>query len=897
MTDAPSLTFREIRRRLSKARVATACQRAVLDVLPVAALILGMMYGGLAVSHALLLDAPTGPVLSVTAGVSALLLLGLWRLAQRGAFSLRHAHPLSLALVLVVLINSALHLYLTRDIKHSTNFMLLITGTGFLLLVPAWYAAALSLTLAVWAGLVIGIGASGDTLHYLYAVGMASILSVVVLIGRYRLTVRLEAFRYQDEQREEMLRASLQASRASEATLSRLIEATRLLAQPMGREALLDWVLERLKTLLPYDNAVLLLGGSDVMTLEAWRGAVEPPAGAQMKVYLGDNPILQEVFHGRKPVLVNLQPLPAYWLTVISDPACQSWLVAPLFSGGTAVGLLILGSRKQMQYGAEELRLLSAFADYAAAAIHNTLLVNWTQQALARLSFLYEATRTLSTILDTNKILETLMTLAYEQIRPEAISIALAQPDGSLVFKAAAGGAGDKIIGMRVPKGRGLVGWVAQQGEPVWVPDVANDPRFYGVVDKQTGFATQSIYALPVWMGDEVIAVLEMINPRPETDITELRDTMLALASLAASALHNARLFEQVRRAEQRYQNLFDMNIAPVLVFDGQGRLLEANLAARNLFGATLQKGDEIFPVLQLTSERFFQLAAELAAGQQPVWEFSLSTPQGVRVLECHLTYLRDYGGQDVYQWMGHDVTERVQLEEMRSRLNHMIVHDLRNPLGVIRTSLDMLAECASGDYGQWQGAMELARRSLNRMSDMIENMLDTARMTQGKTNLILEPVILAELLKDVNDAVQHAAMYRRQQIVMEVDSTRPELMANRSYLRRILVNLLDNAIKFSPAGTTIRLRVDEDEAAGAWRFAVSDQGPGVPSEEREAIFDAYVRGRAQKHEKGVGLGLAFCKLAVEAHGGRIWVESQPGHGATFIFTLPFHPSAGEKSA
>lgn len=884
MTESSSL--QDFIHRLSKERIRTACNGAVRDTLPTASLILGVMYALLSVSHYLMLPQPMGTTMSLSAAVSAFLLLGLWGILQRTPIALRAAHPLGLMITAVVLINSTLHLYGVGDVKHSTNFMLLITGLGFLLLSPLWYLIALGATLGAWLLVVFTLSATPELTHYAYAIGMATLLSLVVFVGRYRLVVRLEAMRQRDEQRQEKLERSLKTSQTSETSLSNLIEATRSLAQPMEKQALLKWVLERLGNLIPYDSAVILLGGSDVMTLEAWRGTVAPPAGEQVKVYLGDSPILQETFRGRQPVLVNLQPLPAYWLTVISDPACRSWMVAPLFSGGTAVGLLILGSHKMMRYGADELRLLAAFSDYAASAIHNTLLVAWTQQALTRLTFLYEATRTLSTILDTNKILETLMSLAYEQIRPEAISIALAEPDGSLVFKAAAGGAGDKIVGMRVPKGRGLVGWVAQQGEPVWVPDVRNDTRFYGTVDKQTGFSTRSIYALPVWMGDQVIAVLEMINPKADTDISELRDTMLALASLAASALQNARLFEQVHRAERRYQNLFDLNVVPILVFDAQGHLLEANRAARELFRDALNTADNVFALLQLSPERFFQIAAELAMGQQPVWEMTLMQGNELRVLESHITYLKDYGQQDAYQWLGHDVTERVQLAEMRSRLNHMIVHDMRNPLNVIRNSLEMLIECRPDEPQRWENALRLARRSLNRMSDLVENILDTAR-SQSKAEITFESFSLNELLGEVMETVKHAAEYRRQQLTVEVLTERSSIVANHSYLRRVLINLLDNAIKFSPSGTAITLRIEEDTSAPAWLFSVSDQGPGIPPDEQQMIFEAYVRGRAQKHEKGVGLGLAFCKIAVEAHGGHIWVESEPGKGATFKFTLP----------
>jgi len=882
---------------LPRERRQTAWQAAALDVLPSAAFFLGGMYLMLSLSHYLLLPPDLGPRMSLLAALSALLLffLGFW--AVRGKVGPAWVHPVSALMTLIVLFNSAAHLHLTGEVKHSTNFMLLIVGLGFLLNSPGWYGALLALSYGTWALLVTWLPVSQDLVHYAYALGMAGVVSLVVFWGRHRLLLRVETLRWQDERRQEALRASLQAVQASETTLSNLIEATRSLAQPMGMQALLAAALDHLASLVAYDSAVILLGSGDTLTVEARRGEAEPLESPPVKINLGENPILQEIYRAKRPVIVELQPQPAYWLTLISDPECRSWLLAPLFSGGSAIGLLILGSHKVMRYGPEELRLLAAFADHLASALHNTLLMEWTQKALTRLAFLYEATRTLNTILDTDQILEALMRLAYEQIRPEAISIALAQPDGSMLFKAASGGAGEQIVGVRVPKGKGLVGWVAQQGEPVWVPDVSKDPRFYGTIDKQTGFSTQAIYALPVRMGDEVVAVLEMINPQPGTDMAELRDTMLALAALAASALQNARLFEQVQRAERRYQNLFDLNIAPVLIFDARGRLLEANRAARELFGAALQPGEDAFALIQLTPERFFQIAADLLAGQQPVWELQVATPQGVRILESHIIQLVGYGQQDAYQWLGHDVTERVHLVEMRSRLNHMIVHDLRNPLGVMRTSLEMMADCEPEEREQWEAAWKLARRSLIRMNDLIDNLLDTARMAAGHTSLTFELFSLDDLLVEVEEAVHHMASLRRQQLVFQLDTVAPGIVAHRSFLRRVLINLLDNAIKFSPADTSITLTITQDHAAGTWQFAVQDQGPGIPPEEQTAIFDAYVRGHTQRDTRGVGLGLAFCKLAIEAHHGRIWVESTPGHGATFKFTLPLDLPIGDQTS
>ncbi len=507
-----------------------------------------------------------------------------------------------------------------------------------------------------------------------------------------------------------------------------------------------------------------------------------------------------------------------------------------------------------------------------------------------RLLFLYDAARTLSTTLNTNDVLQRLMALTHQHFQPDAVSVAVVEPEGYLVFRAASGKSAQDVLGMTLPAGTGIVGWVAEHGKTLWVPKTTADERHFKGVDQQTGFHTDAIYAVPVKVGAQTLAVLELINPLPETSLAELEEVMPALASLAASAIRNARLFEQVHRAEERYQRLFDLNLDPIIILDPEGHLLEINQAARDLLPLSEEdKGASCLAELNITPQRFHEVREQAREGDVVTWEFSVPTPEGEephRVLDVNMSYLAHYPPHGAYQWLGHDVTDRVALERMRQQLADMIVHDLRNPLGSITNSLELLhaAWIEQDDTVPIAQVLGIARRSSQRMERLISDILDMARLQSQEKTITIAEIELRPLMDEILETLMPSAERRNHTIEENVPSDLPPLWADQDILRRVLLNIMTNAIKYTPNGGTITLTVRAD--ADEFYFAVEDSGPGIPPEERQHVFEPFVRGDSN-NMKGAGLGLAFCKLAVEAHQGQISLESTVEEGSTFYFTIP----------
>ncbi len=506
-------------------------------------------------------------------------------------------------------------------------------------------------------------------------------------------------------------------------------------------------------------------------------------------------------------------------------------------------------------------------------------------------TFLYEAALTISAKLDTNEVLQQLMILTHRHFKPDAASVALVNPDGSLVFRAASGESAQQIMGMEMPKGVGIVGWVAENGQQLWIPNVYQDTRFYPDADKQTGFKTTSILAVPVRLGDQTLAVVEMINPGPDTDLQEAQETITALASLAAPAIQNARLFEQVQRAEARYQSLFEQNLDPIIILDPRGHFLEVNRAAQKLLPLTQPGNDaKLVPQtdleqLTLTATQYDAFKARVNAEGIITWEIKTrAADTEERTLDVYLSCLPHYLPSGAYQWLAHDITDRVALDEMREQLSHMIVHDLRVPLGNITNTLELvLTAWREKDVSvPIEQVLDIGLRSAHRMERLISNILDTRRLAIHKT-LTVSTIRVPDMIADVIEVIQSSIRRRRHTLIRRIQDNLPLMQGDLDLLRRVLLNLLDNAAKYTSDGGAITLAVQADEQN--FHFAISDTGPGISPEDQVHLFEVFYRARRQ--QSGAGIGLAFCKLAVEAHGGKIEMRSELHKGSTFAFSIP----------
>jgi signal transduction histidine kinase len=222
--------------------------------------------------------------------------------------------------------------------------------------------------------------------------------------------------------------------------------------------------------------------------------------------------------------------------------------------------------------------------------------------------------------------------------------------------------------------------------------------------------------------------------------------------------------------------------------------------------------------------------------------------------------------------------------------LSHFVVHDLRSPLSNVMTALETIQEIASERMDAAEQEMiEVCLLSCQRMLTLINSLLDLARLEGGRMHLQAGDVEVKELVELSLQQVSIWARLSRVTLTSQLEAGVERVHADPEVTSRILVNLLSNAIKVSQAGMVVNLRLVAT-AANKVAFSIADQGPGIPGEWQDKVFDKFVQVDSERkigRAVGSGLGLTFCRLAVEAQGGRIWLESEEGKGTTVSFTLP----------
>ena len=227
------------------------------------------------------------------------------------------------------------------------------------------------------------------------------------------------------------------------------------------------------------------------------------------------------------------------------------------------------------------------------------------------------------------------------------------------------------------------------------------------------------------------------------------------------------------------------------------------------------------------------------------------------------------------------------ELERLRQETTDLIVHDIRSPLNCIEASLellqmilpeDVLASCAK--------IIDLALGSCKDVLNLVDSLLEVARMESDELVLDLQPISLMPLITETVNRLRLLAEQYKITLELDAPAELPSIQGDGNKLERVLDNLLDNALKYTPEGGVITLAVRPANAQVEVR--VTDTGPGIPPEYRERIFERFTRVPGYEgRRRGLGWGLAFCRSVIEAHGGRIWLESEIGQGSTFAFTIP----------
>ncbi|MEA1977273.1 MAG: GAF domain-containing protein [Chloroflexota bacterium] len=672
---------------------------------------------------------------------------------------------------------------------------------------------------------------------------------------------------------------------------STLQEIARTISSSLDPTSVFEQVLEQLRRVIEYDSASVFLVNDDHLQPVAAFGFADIQEVLNHSLRIDEGGLGVEVFKaGKIMVVADVQQEPTWVERGILQESgmIRGWIGAPLIVRDRVVGVLNVDSHRVGAYGLKDAELVSAFADQAATAVANAQLYGEIQRRVQSMTALTETARSVTASLDLDEVLQRITERTMDSLEVEAASLALIdEKTGELEFRVASGRGAGQIVGLRLMKGQGLAGWVVEHKEAVFVSDVQSDPRFHSKVDELIGYTTRVMASVPIQVQEKIIGVIEAINPRGDDLALEQIELLRGIADLAGTAIVRAQLFKETQAARQRYASLFEDSIDTILITDLAGEVTDANNRAETILGLprTELLGMDISNLHMIDKELLSADLSELSLGETISYDSQVTNEQGGYLpVEVYVKRI-DIEAVSFLQWILRDVTERLELAKLRSDLTSMIFHDLRSPLGNIISSLEVLRESLVGDDETIQAVLSIASRSSRRASRLVESLLDLDRLEADQAVLNKSETSIGALVAEAVEEVHPTAEAKGQQLRMELAPGLPMVLMDVDMVRRVLINLLENAIKFSRGGDLIQISVRQVE--DYLQIAVKDSGVGISPRDRERIFEKFTRLGGEERPKGLGLGLAFCRLAVEAHEGQIWVESEEGKGSTFTFTLP----------
>jgi len=569
----------------------------------------------------------------------------------------------------------------------------------------------------------------------------------------------------------------------------------------------------------------------------------------------------------------------------------KSVVCAPLMVRNQLVGVMTLTHPEVGFFTEDHLNLVQTISDQAAFAVLNARLYAETQRRAAIMTAIADSARAIGVSLQLDEVLNTILQQTTKALDVEVVSLALVEPGGKdLVFRAATGKKSKQVTGLRIGLGRGIAGWVAQEGQGTIVQDAQKDPRFLSDVDRVTGYQIRAMACAPILTQKKVIGVIEALNPIAGAFDRSDLSVLEGIGNLAGMAIEHAQLFEQMEGARRRYLDLFEDSIDPILITDLEGNIIEANRQAELLIGfdkKTLQQMN-VHAVHKADYKALGKDMSRLKEGASVSYESVLQGKGSDQVNIDVYVHKISVEGADQLQWILRDITERTKLDNLREDLASMIYHDLRSPLANIVSGLDVLEMMLPKDNDPTiRSVLDIAMRSTERVQRLANSLLDTSRLEAGQQIGSPEPTQVIDLVQMALDAVAPAAQGRGVKLEAAVPKGMPRIMADAEMMRRVFINLMENAIKYSMEGMTVIVGAKRtQDYVEMW---VQDEGRGIPKADQKRIFEKFARVQvgATGSTKGLGLGLAYCKLAVEGHGGKLWVESEVGKGSRFAFTIP----------
>ena len=451
-----------------------------------------------------------------------------------------------------------------------------------------------------------------------------------------------------------------------------------------------------------------------------------------------------------------------------------------------------------------------------------------------------------------------------------------------------------------MPGGLGFFEYLSGLAEPLRVSNIHSHLRALNMPDFLPSVSVTSLMVAPLRHQGVGVGTIFLGHERDDREFTrEDEETLVLFASQAAMAIANARRHREERRARADLETLIDTSPVGVVVFDAlTGTPKSFNREARRIVDSLRnpdQSTEQLLEVITCVradgrevSLREFPMAELLSVDETVrAEEIVLGVPDGrsVTVLLNSTPILSDEGAVESVVVTMQDMADVEEMERLRAEFLAMVSHELRTPLTSIKGSVSTIMDAGPDlDPAVVRQFVRIIGDQAEHMNALVADLLDVARIETGTLPVNVEPAELSVLVDRARNAFRSAG--GRNNLAIDIDPNLPLVLADRRRIIQVLVNLLSNAARNSAESSSIRVTAVREGVHVA--VSVADDGRGIPSERLPHLFRKFSGAQSEEQGGDTGLGLAICKGIVEAHGGRIWPESDgPGMGARFTFTLP----------
>lgn len=530
------------------------------------------------------------------------------------------------------------------------------------------------------------------------------------------------------------------------------------------------------------------------------------------------------------------------------------------------------------------------------------------EKKVAELNVLTKTSSIINSTLNLQKLLKVVLQLVTKVLQVEASSLILLDKEkNELVFEVALGKKCKEVKRIIFPADKGIAGWVIQNNKPLMVNDVTKDTRFYARIDLLTNYKTKSIICVPLKLKKKIIGVIEVIN-KIDGDF-EQEDVRLlsAIANQVVIAIENAQLYKKLeKKVELANKELIQEKDKIKAIIEGMGdslfvtdknlKVILLNHHAKKLLGECIDYSLKDI----IADEKFIQVYQNAARESKEVEteiEFNLHT---YSIVITPLKQKKEIIGQVTVM---RDITGQKEMERMKSNFLSLVSHELKTPLTSIKTFSEMLLE-EDLDTKTQQEFLQLIDEETNRLTRLLEDLLVASKLDLGKRKINKQLLNTKEVLEGIILRFKKLAEKNGVVIDIKISDTSQQILADKDAFDQIMINLISNAIKYSPKGGKVKIEVKKigyEELPEVMKknlfpdeytlISVADTGIGISKYEMKHLFvDEFFRSERKEVREisGTGLGLTIVRRLVTQQGGVVFAESKVGLGSKFSFVLPY---------